>query len=135
MTSLLNAEREKTCSPRCKLLSAIKKETSGCWIWQKPNSKRIISWKGKTFSIHRLGYEMAYHTLEKGKWVQQTCGNLLCIAPNHLITVNISSWHRKKNDRQNITLNDNPQQDKDHISFIRKIINFIKGKKNASSAI
>ncbi len=70
-----------------------KDESTGCWIWTGPKTK---TWRGehdcgqfhisrqKTTTAHRWSYEFHTGIIIGKRQVRHTCGNHLCVNPEHL---------------------------------------------------
>ncbi len=61
-------------------------KTETCWLWTGGTSGGYpsIRWNKKGESVARLVYELV-HKIDAGKkFVRQTCGNKLCVRPDHL---------------------------------------------------
>lgn len=59
---------------------------SGCWIWTKsihPDGYGSITYKNKSWKVHRLSYLIFNGTLED-KYVLHRCDTPSCINPDHL---------------------------------------------------
>lgn len=60
-----------------------------CWQWTAGKlasgfgSYRVST--GLAVVAHRYSYELAFGPVPDGKFVAQTCGNKLCVAPHHLV--------------------------------------------------
>ena len=58
-----------------------------CWLWQKATNKQghgITTFKGKSFTAHRLSYVMHVGEIEDGLVVRHLCENKGCCNPEHL---------------------------------------------------
>jgi len=65
---------------------------SGCWIWNRQISnsgygRMAVPGKGGTLteSAHRISYLAFVGPLKRDDIVQHTCGNRLCVNPDHLV--------------------------------------------------
>lgn len=72
--------------------SSIRDPESGCWIWNRQISNsgygRItVAGNRSTFteSAHRISYLAFVGPLKHDDIVQHTCGNRLCVNPDHLV--------------------------------------------------
>ena len=66
-------------------------ETSGCWLWQGPDSGNgrgggygRMSLDGQTVATHIVSYTHFYGYVPGKKQVDHKCNNRLCCNPNHL---------------------------------------------------
>ena len=74
------------------LASIIKKPDTGCWEWagQVSNSGygrtmlRAEDGSTQMESAHRASYQLFIGPIPRHSQVSQTCGNRLCINPDHL---------------------------------------------------
>ncbi len=80
---------------REKILASItKKVDTGCWLWMRQVSNSgygritLVSQNG-TYkeSAHRASYQAFIGPLPKHGIIRQSCGNRLCVNPNHLVTL------------------------------------------------
>lgn len=57
-----------------------------CWLWTGGSQRGHgrISIKGDTAYVHRLAWELSFGAIPLGKTVFQSCGNQLCVRPDHL---------------------------------------------------
>jgi hypothetical protein len=70
-----------------RLLSRIKKQENGCWIWQGHINKKgygRIESSGRRLA-HRVAYELWVEPIPKGLQVQHLCNDRLCCNPAHLV--------------------------------------------------
>jgi HNH endonuclease len=62
-----------------------------CWLWTastKDGWGQIvlpINGEQKAFRAHRLSYMLELGPIPVGKEIHQTCGNKLCVRPDHLL--------------------------------------------------
>jgi hypothetical protein len=65
----------------------------GCWLWtgSADHSGRGMFKVGRNAQgkadnryAHRMAYELTYGQLDKGRYLKQICGNLMCCNPEHL---------------------------------------------------
>jgi hypothetical protein len=62
-------------------------KTTGCWVWQRSTSFQGYGqvWnKGKLHRAHRVFYELHRGPIPDGLQIDHTCGNRLCVNPDHL---------------------------------------------------
>ncbi len=71
--------------------SALADPQSGCWVWHRQVSnsgygKMMVREDGATryVSAHRASYRAFVEPLADDQVVRQTCGNRLCVNPDHL---------------------------------------------------
>jgi hypothetical protein len=60
---------------------------SGCLFWLgAPNARGYcyIEYKGKSFRVHRLAWELAFGTIPDNLHVLHKCDITVCVNPNHL---------------------------------------------------
>jgi hypothetical protein len=60
---------------------------AGCWLWLGSVGKLgygLVKRKGKSFSTHRVAYELFVGKIPAGKWVLHSCDVRSCVNPNHL---------------------------------------------------
>ena len=76
------------------LMYVAKQNDTGCWVWQGQISNSgygkvlLKSDEGnKMHSVHRAAFELFVGGMKKDDIVVQTCGNRLCINPEHLKAV------------------------------------------------
>lgn len=63
-------------------------KSNGCWLWLGPlNSKRYpkIVMNGKDYQVHRMLYEQLHGALAPRTQLDRTCGNVLCVNPEHIV--------------------------------------------------
>ena len=68
-------------------------DEGGCFLWG--GSKHEYGYgqfrlRGKLYLAHRAAYIASFGDIPKGKFVVQTCGNRLCVNPQHLRIVDSS---------------------------------------------
>lgn len=70
------------------LLRFIKKQSSGCWEWQRALAKSgygvIRLPNGKVETVHRIAYSLWKGPIPKGLFVLHRCDNKKCANPEHL---------------------------------------------------
>lgn len=65
-------------------------DTSGCWIWLGPRTRKGASGygasrlNGKTMVSHRVAYELLRGSIPDGYDLDHLCRNRLCCNPDHL---------------------------------------------------
>jgi DNA-binding XRE family transcriptional regulator len=62
-------------------------KTNGCWIWnggQFQNGYGKFTIKGRQYRAHRVSYELAHGPIPADALLRHTCGNRLCVRPEHL---------------------------------------------------
>jgi hypothetical protein len=75
-----------------RLLSRIKKQENGCWIWQGHINKKgygRVESSGRRLA-HRVAYELWVEPIPQGLQVQHLCNNQQCCNPAHLVDVTAS---------------------------------------------
>lgn len=72
--------------------SSVRDQGGSCWIWNRQISNSgygrmtVPASNGTlTESAHRISYLAFVGPLRKDDSVQQTCGNRLCVNPDHLV--------------------------------------------------
>jgi len=77
--------------------SSVRGQTGNCWIWNRQISnsgygRMAVPTKDGTLteSAHRISYLAFVGPLKQDDVVQQTCGNRLCVNPDHLILADAS---------------------------------------------
>lgn len=82
---------QRHCSLKCRLLSGIKEQPSGCWEWQKSTVRGYGCIRtGVTYVYaHRAAYQelvgpIPEYTGAHGAVVMHKCDNRLCCNPDHL---------------------------------------------------
>lgn len=72
---------------KLKLMSYIKLDENGCWVWQKAKHKQgygNFSYKRKCLLAHRVSWMLHYGELDKDILVLHKCDNPPCVNPEHL---------------------------------------------------
>lgn len=69
--------------------SQIRKQKNGtCWLWYGPSSSKgypFINFQGERFSARQFIWEVSHDLkLQAGKSVLVTCGNVMCVNPEHM---------------------------------------------------
>lgn len=76
------------CSDICRFMSFVKKNDSGCWIWQGAKGRRgygKFSIIGNPHGVaSRISYELFKGSIEDNKYVCHTCDIPSCVNPDHL---------------------------------------------------
>lgn len=76
-------------------------EPSLCWPWKGTidaiSGRPRFNLGGRRVYAYRTSYALSHGQMPIGKEVGRTCGNIICVNPNHLIAVQ-SSPNRFKND-------------------------------------
>jgi hypothetical protein len=71
-----------------KILSNVKVNERGCWVWQGGCNPTWgyghTSWRGATYAVHRLLWELMKGPIPVGKILCHTCDNPPCCNPDHL---------------------------------------------------
>jgi HNH endonuclease len=60
---------------------------TGCWVWQRSTSFQgygQVWYKGRLHRAHRVFYELHRGPIPEGLQIDHTCGNRLCVNPDHL---------------------------------------------------
>lgn len=72
-----------TCRPLVKL----PKDPAGCWEWLGAHNGRygVKEYMGKSMPAARWIWKMLMGPIDDGLRVSQTCGNFLCVNPQHLV--------------------------------------------------
>lgn len=74
-----------------RLKNKIKIKDNGCWIWtgaKGPKGSGTMRINGKVTSPRRVSYYIHNGPIPNGRNVNPTCGNRLCINPEHLSVTN-----------------------------------------------
>jgi hypothetical protein len=72
---------------RERLLSGIRIDEAGCWVWQRgklPRGHGVIDVDGVTQRVHRVAYEEFVGPIPDGLQILHSCDNASCINPDHL---------------------------------------------------
>lgn len=88
----------------CRLLSRVKQQEDGCWLWQNAVCTRNgysygrIRVAGVLVYVHRLSYLAFKGDLPQSKHVHHTCHNTLCVNPDHLAMAD-AAWNTAQGNR------------------------------------
>lgn len=74
----------------------VRKGTSGCWIWTASGNHGYgyFWFEGKSHRAHRLSYAAVHGSMPTGP-LDHTCGNRLCVNPDHLEQVTTMENNRR----------------------------------------
>lgn len=93
MSINVNKSRQITEDVKARFNERVKlPDKNGCMIWNGHlhEGYGIISIDGnKKFKVHRLSYLIHNGDIPPGAFVQHTCKNRLCVAPDHLYIANL----------------------------------------------
>lgn len=70
-----------------RILSNIKTDSNGCWIWQLSKEKKgygRMKVNYKTLMAHRVSYEAFVKNIPEGLQIDHLCKNTSCVNPDHL---------------------------------------------------
>lgn len=73
-----------------RILKGVDVRVGGCWFWRKnatDDRPGTISLGDHSRSVHRVCYELFVAPIPEDFCVRQTCGNLWCSNPEHLVAV------------------------------------------------
>lgn len=82
---------------------------TGCWIWlltKHPRTGRGMEKRnGKSGYAHRWAYQDAKGEIPTGRLVVPTCGNRLCVNPEHLVLEKemVEPWMKSRTARTKLT--------------------------------
>lgn len=78
--------RARYCSTRCAILSSVRVDANGCWIWTGAKNDKgygQINFNQKRLYTHRAMFETLKHPLN-GAQVCHKCDTPLCCNPDHM---------------------------------------------------
>ena len=86
-----------------KILSRVKTEKSGCWVWTGPTSGDgrgggypRMCLNGHTVAVHRVMWTHFNGYIPGKKQIDHTCRNRLCVNPSHLEMVTHKENQRRR---------------------------------------
>lgn len=85
-----------------RLLSKIKVDNNGCWIWQgycQPNGYGRIRMPDSAKLAHRVSYEIFIGEISAGLVIDHTCRIRQCVNPDHIRAVTQKENVRAANER------------------------------------
>ncbi|MET0145666.1 MAG: HNH endonuclease [Ilumatobacteraceae bacterium] len=91
----------KVRGPRPKLLvdSYRVDPDTGCWIWTRHVNRAGYAALASGYA-NRAVYEMVKGEVPWDKRLESTCGNTVCVNPDHLVVVSPSEqWRRRRSDQ------------------------------------
>lgn len=73
-------------------------KTSTCWNWKGAKNIHggLIRVDGKMYRPNRISFNISFGEIPQNKVILQTCKNLLCVNPEHLILANKQNQEVKK---------------------------------------
>ncbi len=76
------------CEEKCRFLNKVKKDKSGCWLWQagihKDGYGDFVPINGRSGLAHRTSYRLFKGTIKEGMLVLHSCNVPSCVNPEHL---------------------------------------------------
>lgn len=81
--------RRQVVSEADRLLTFVRKDPSGCWIWTGHINERgygAFGFRGKSWLAHRAAWTIFCGAIPRGACVLHRCDNPPCVNPEHLET-------------------------------------------------
>jgi len=73
-----------------RFLKRVEEDEDGCWVWTgyiDEMGRGSLHIGGKYVYAHRAAYEHYVGPIIKGNQIHHTCGNKICVNPDHLRSV------------------------------------------------
>lgn len=71
-----------------RFMRKVSKQNDGCWLWAGAVGSKdrvgVVTFKGKRYSAHRVSWEFKHGSIPQGVMIQRTCGERLCVNPEHM---------------------------------------------------